>query len=48
VVADFPDFELVDSYKRYLHAPPLPVHGLGRGDLMGWHLWAHLRARTHG
>lgn len=47
VVADFPAFELVDSYKRYLHAPPLPVHGRGRGELMGWHLWVNLRARPH-
>ena len=25
-----------------MHAPPLPVHGLPGGSVMGWHLWAHL------
>lgn len=43
---DFPSFELTDAYKRYLHAPPLPVHGLSRGRLLGWHLWVHLHAKT--
>jgi hypothetical protein len=42
---DFPDFVVVDSFKRYLHAPPLPVHGLPDGSLVGWHLWVTLRAR---
>ena len=45
VMSDFPDFELLESYKRFLHAPPLPVHRLGRGHIMGWHLWVRLRAR---
>ena len=30
------------TYKRFMHAPPLPVHGLPGGNVMGWHLWAHL------
>lgn len=46
---DFPDFELVRSYRRFLHAPPLPLHGLPfrdrLGRAVGWHLWAHLRRR---
>jgi len=46
VERDFPDFSLEKTYQRYMHAPPLPVHGLPGGDRMGWHLWAHLRART--
>lgn len=46
VERDFPDFTLEKSYQRYLHAPPLPVDRLPGGDRMGWHLWAHLRART--
>jgi SAM-dependent methyltransferase len=46
VERDFPDFDLEKTYQRYMHAPPLPVHGLPGGDHMGWHLWAHLRART--
>lgn len=46
VVRDFPDFELVRATKHYMHAPPLPVHGLDflQGRL-GWHLWVWLRAR---
>lgn len=45
VKRDFRDFELVESYQRYLHAPPLPVHGRGEGSRLGWHLWVTLRAR---
>ena len=40
---DFPLFEIVRSHKHYMHAPPLPVHGLPGGGLMGWHLWVELR-----
>jgi SAM-dependent methyltransferase len=39
---DFPSFQVTRTYKRFMHAPPLPVHGLPGGSLMGWHLWAHL------
>jgi SAM-dependent methyltransferase len=46
VVRDFPDFELTEAFQRYMHAPPLPVHGLRGGDRFGWHLWVTLRART--
>lgn len=46
VVTDFPSFELTESYQRYMHAPPLPVHRLPGGNRLGWHLWVHLRART--
>jgi SAM-dependent methyltransferase len=45
-VQDFPDFVVVDSFKRYMHAPPLPVHGLLGGALLGWHLWVTLQARS--
>jgi hypothetical protein len=38
---DFADFELVECYKRYVHAPPLPVHTWPGGRRAGWHLWAH-------
>lgn len=48
VVADFPDFELVEAYQRYLHAPPLPVKGLPGEGWLGWHLWVHLQASTGG
>jgi SAM-dependent methyltransferase len=39
---DFPSFRIARAYKRYMHAPPLPVHGLPGQTLLGWHLWAHL------
>jgi SAM-dependent methyltransferase len=40
---DFPSFRVTRTYKRFMHAPPLPVHGLPGETLMGWHLWAHLK-----
>ena len=40
---DFPDFEIIKTYRRFMHAPPLPVHGMPLGRLLGWHLWAHLK-----
>jgi SAM-dependent methyltransferase len=39
---DFPSFRVTRTYKRFMHAPPLPVHGLPGQGLLGWHLWAHL------
>ncbi len=39
---DFPSFRVTRSYKRFMHAPPLPVHRLPGETLLGWHLWAHL------
>jgi SAM-dependent methyltransferase len=42
---DFPRFEIVGTHKEFMHAPPLPVHGLPGGRLMGWHLWVELRRR---
>jgi SAM-dependent methyltransferase len=39
---DFPSFRVTRTYKRFMHAPPLPVHGLPGGNVLGWHLWAHL------
>jgi len=43
---DFPSFRVTRTYKRFMHAPPLPVHRLPGETLMGWHLWAHLRPVT--
>jgi len=43
---DFPSFRITRSYKRFMHAPPLPVHGLPGETLLGWHLWAHLEPAT--
>jgi len=45
---DFPDFELVRTFKRYMHAPPLPIHGLPGESVFGWHLWAELKPRHDG
>jgi SAM-dependent methyltransferase len=42
---DFPDFEQLESWRVFMHAPPLPVHGLPGGALVGWHLWVRLRPR---
>jgi glycosyltransferase involved in cell wall biosynthesis/SAM-dependent methyltransferase len=39
---DFPDFEIAKMQKEFMHAPPLPVHGLPGGRLMGWHLWVEM------
>jgi SAM-dependent methyltransferase len=41
----FPSFALTRTYKRFMHAPPLPVHRLPGQSVMGWHLWAHLVSR---
>lgn len=40
---DFPSFTITRSYKRFMHAPPLPVRGLPGEKIMGWHLWVHLK-----
>jgi ubiquinone/menaquinone biosynthesis C-methylase UbiE len=40
---DFPDFEIAKMQKEFMHAPPLPVHGLPGGRLMGWHLWVEMK-----
>jgi SAM-dependent methyltransferase len=46
VEQDFPSFRVTRTYKRFMHAPPLPVHGLPGETIMGWHLWAHLVPHT--
>jgi len=45
IVEDFPDFDIVRTFKRWMHAPPLPVHGMPGESLLGWHLWAELRPK---
>ncbi|WP_181802880.1 class I SAM-dependent methyltransferase [Streptomyces shenzhenensis] len=42
---DFPDFAVRGSEKHFMHAPPLPVHGLGGGKALGWHLWVRMAPR---
>lgn len=45
VERDFPSFRVARAYKRFMHAPPLPVHRLPGEAVMGWHLWVHLVPR---
>ncbi len=40
---DFPDFRITRTHKEFMHAPPLPVHGLPGASLMGWHLWVEMK-----
>jgi len=42
---DFPSFEVVRAYKRFMHAPPLPVRRFPLQSVLGWHLWVHMRPR---
>jgi glycosyltransferase involved in cell wall biosynthesis/SAM-dependent methyltransferase len=39
---DFPNFRVTGMHKEFMHAPPLPVHRLPGGHLMGWHLWVEM------
>lgn len=45
IEADFSDFELLETHKEFMHAPPLPVHRLPLARFLGWHLWATLRPK---
>lgn len=45
VKEDFPDFEIVRSYKCFMHAPPLKVGWTPFERQMGWHLWVHLKPK---
>lgn len=42
---DFPDFDVVDSWRTFMHAPPLPVRRLPGAAVMGWHLWVRMRPK---
>ena len=42
VERDFPSFRVTRTYKRFMHAPPLPLNQLPGETLLGWHLWIHL------
>ena len=45
IEADFPDFEIVEMHKEFMHAPPLPVGRLPLASVLGWHLWVEMRPR---
>jgi ubiquinone/menaquinone biosynthesis C-methylase UbiE len=42
---DFPSFDVLGAHKEFMHAPPLPVHGLPGARLFGWHLWVELEPK---
>ncbi len=42
---DFVDFEIVETHKEFMHAPPLSVGWLPLAGLLGWHLWVELRPK---
>jgi SAM-dependent methyltransferase len=43
VKKDFPNFRVIRTYKRFMHAPPVPVGWLPLQQFLGWHLWVHLQ-----
>ena len=46
IEADFVDFELLETHKEFMHAPPLPVHWLPFAELLGWHLWLTMKKKN--
>ena len=45
IAADFAAFELIETHKEFMHAPPLPVGWLPLSGLLGWHLWATMKKK---
>ncbi|HEX3101968.1 MAG TPA: class I SAM-dependent methyltransferase [Pyrinomonadaceae bacterium] len=43
IAEDFPDFELIEMHKEFMHAPPLAVGWLPLAGVLGWHLWVEMR-----
>jgi SAM-dependent methyltransferase len=43
---DFLDFEIAETWRSFMHAPPLPVHGVPGGGVLGWHLWVRMRPKS--
>jgi ubiquinone/menaquinone biosynthesis C-methylase UbiE len=41
----FQQFTLTKSYRRFMHAPPLPIGWLPLERQLGWHLWVHMRPK---
>lgn len=46
IAKDFADFEIVETHKEFMHAPPLPVGWLPLASVLGWHLWATMKKRN--
>jgi len=45
IAVDFADFEIVETHKEFMHAPPLPVGWLPFAGVLGWHLWATMKKK---
>ena len=45
VEKDFNKFDIISSYKQFMHAPPLYVKWLPLENKLGWHLWVHLHPK---
>jgi ubiquinone/menaquinone biosynthesis C-methylase UbiE len=45
VEEDFHLFTLENSFKQFMHAPPLPIQLLPFETLFGWHLWCYLKPK---
>lgn len=43
---DFADFEIVETHKEFMHAPPLPVNWLPLSSVLGWHLWVTMTKKS--
>jgi SAM-dependent methyltransferase len=43
--SDFETFDIIETHKEFMHAPPLPVGWMPLSGLLGWHLWATLRPK---
>ncbi len=46
ICEEFPDFEIVETHKEFMHAPPLPIGWLPLSRLLGWHLWVEMSPRN--
>jgi SAM-dependent methyltransferase len=42
---DFTNFEIAETHKEFMHAPPLPVGWLPLSSVLGWHLWVEMRPK---
>lgn len=45
IAQDFVNFEIVETHKEFMHAPPLPVTWLPLASLLGWHLWVTMKKK---
>lgn len=43
---DFAEFEIVESHREFMHAPPLPASWLPLASLLGWHFWVTMKKKN--